>query len=49
MIATQEILHRITEKVTASVLKKEVISSAESLQVSVGQEAGLKDRKNIQR
>ena len=39
-IEVGEILRRITGKVIVSVLKKEVVSSAGSLQVCAGQEAG---------
>ena len=39
-IGVGEILRRITGKVTVSVLKKEVVSSAESPQACAGQEAG---------
>ena len=39
-IGVGEILRRITGKVIVSVLKKEVVSSAGSLQVCAGQEAG---------
>ena len=39
-IGVGEILRRITGKVIRSELKKEVVSSAESLQLCVGQETG---------